>query len=270
MRHFRVAALPVIAAVILAGAGVSGAWRTKKYADWTVADAHEVMTDSPWSKRKPMPAAGRPSVTVIESASAGVVTSGAAGASASLGNGANGTSGPAMTAGPPAAPTGTNEPGGGHNTTIIPSGMGGPAPAPELHPPITIFWASAAPVRLAILKLRSGNVVPDEQERARVTAERKHYVVAVSGLPTPEGEGDARQLAAKAMLKTKAHSPVTAVEADRRRIGDAYVYFFRFSRAALPLSAEDGTVEFRMKLGTMEVAQSFKLSEMQYEGRLAL
>lgn len=271
MQFSRRTSIGFFAASLLVGGAdrPNRAWQKKKFSDWTTQDAQELMTDSPWAKQKALPAAGRPAMTVVEGAPTGMSSSAPTGASASLGNPADGNAGPGMTAGSASVASG-GEPSGGRHTAISPSGMHAQTGAPVIHPPITIFWASASPIRLAILKLRANGGQPSDEEVTRATAPRESYTVAVSGLPVPEGGVDAKALAKNASLKTKSHGSLTATESSYRRIGDSDVYFFRFSRQALPLTTGENTVEFRMKLGTMEVNQAFALGQMEYDGRLAL
>ena len=73
--------------VALAIGSPTAGWQGKKFEDWTVQDAQSVMTDSPWSKKIPMPAGGRPAMTVIEPGNNGAPPT------ASLGNPATATTG---------------------------------------------------------------------------------------------------------------------------------------------------------------------------------
>ena len=135
---------------------------------------------------------------------------------------------------------------------------------------LTVIWASATPVRLAVLKLRSGANTPTGDQIAHASAERSHYVIAVVGLPPPEGGSDPKALAQNAYLNLKGRAPAQAIDSDYRRIGNSDVYFFRFAKASLPISATDREVVFKMALGKIEVKKKFDLGEMQYQGQLAL
>lgn len=143
---------------------------------------------------------------------------------------------------------------------------GAPAPPSVL----TVIWASAIPVRLAVLKLRSGARKPTEDQIAHASSERPAYVIAVVGLPAPEGGSDPKALAQSAYLNLKGKTPRQAIESDYRRIGNSDVYFFHFARTSLPISAPDGEVEFKMTMGKIEVKRKFQLLQMQFKGRLAL
>ncbi len=255
------------AAVGMTAATVTiGPWATKDFADWTDKDARAVVTHSPWAKEMPMPINDRPAVMTIEPGS-DVASS----PSASLGNPANTTTGGNMgvaAAGNPGPaepqPGGTPLP-----TGATPSGMRASAGAPSPQPALTVIWASATPVRLAVLKLRSKGA-PSEVEVANAKKERDHYVIALIGLPAPQAGSDPKTLASGALLSVKGRPPLQAADSDYRRIGKSDVYFFRFVRASLPIAVRDRQVEFQLKFGQMEIKTKFDPNEMEYRDQLAL
>ncbi len=251
-------------ALALAVGSPTAAWQGKKFEDWTVQDAQSVMNDSPWSKKIPMPAGGRPAMTVVDQAN-----NNGAPATASLGNPGNATTGLNATSAGNATGTGSGD-GSGRNlpTSTRPSGMAPSAGAPEQPPPVTIVWASATPVRLAILRLRSGQNTPAETDIANAHKTNEFYVIAVSGLPA--SDVDAKNLWQKASLAVKGRPPEKAAESNYRKIGTSDVYFFRFRRDGFPLAASDKEVEFKVSVGSVEVKKKFALRDMQFEGNLAL
>lgn len=253
----------LLAVAALAIGGPASGWQSKKFEDWTVQDAQSVMTDSPWSKKIPMPAGGRPSMTVIEPGNNG------APATASLGNPANSTTGVNAAGAGNAGSAGAAE-GSGRNlpTNSRSSGMTPSVGAPDQAPPLTIIWASATPVRLAILKLRSGSNPPGETQTANAHKTNDFYVVAVSGLPVQDY--DPNTLAKKAYLTVKGKPQEKAAESSYRKIGTSDVYFFRFRRDSFPIAVSDKEVEFKVSVGSVEVRRKFSLRDMQYEGNLAL
>jgi hypothetical protein len=242
-------------------------WQTKNFKDWTHEDARAVMTDSPWAKRVPMPSGGRPTVTVIEPGS-----NVNAPPSASLGNPANSTTGVNMSVPSIGGSNGPAESNGTHNlpATPTPSGVVANTGAPALPSSLTIIWASATPVRLAVLKLRSGPNIPTDNDISRMSRPRQNYVIAVVGLPAPEAGSDPKALATSAYLTTRDRPALRAIDSDYKRIGNSDVYFFGFSRASLPLSEADREVEFKMAMGKIEIKKKFELADMQYKGQLAL
>lgn len=249
---------------LLAG---TGPWENKDFSNWTDKDAQAVMTESPWAKQMPMPGSARPSITVLEAGS-NVASSPAA----SLGNPANTTTGANMSNPAVGGSTGPAQAGIPRNvsTAPTPSGVASNTGAPAAPAVVTVIWASAAPIRLAVLKLRSGANKPTNEQIARACAERPSYVIAVVGLPPPEGGSDPKALAQSAFLQLKGRAPEQAVDSDYRRIGNSDVYFFHFPKTALPLSPTDHEIEFKMALGQLEIKKRFELGEMKYRGQLAL
>jgi hypothetical protein len=166
---------------------------------------------------------------------------------------------------------GPAEPNGLHTlpTTQSPSTVTANVPAPEPQT-ISIVWASARPVRLAVLKLQSGPNTPTSGEIERVSRVRDHYVIAVAGLSAPDRDTDLSALARQASLAVKGKPVVTAASCTYHRIGNADVYFFRFARISLPVTNEDRQVEFKTTFGKAEIKHKFELKSMQYEGQLAL
>jgi hypothetical protein len=155
-------------------------------------------------------------------------------------------------------------------TAPTPSGVRPSPGAPTPQPTITVIWASATPIRLAVLKLRSKSEPPSEAQVDRAKQARDRYVIAVVGLPAPPPGADPKTLASGAFLSVKGKPAVQAGESDYRRIGQEDVYFFRFTRESLPISANDRQVEFKLKFGPMNIKTRFDVNEMKYQGQLAL
>src|ERR1700761_6798571 len=134
-------------------AAVNAPWQNKDFREWTDKDAQAVMTDSPWAKQMPIPASARPAVMMIEPGS-NIVSSPAA----SLGNPSNTTTGANMSNPAIAGSNGPAEQNNNRNASNAPtpSGIAANTGAPAPPSLLTIIWASATPVRLAVLKLRLG------------------------------------------------------------------------------------------------------------------
>ncbi len=248
---------------VLFGSTVPEVWN-KDFAAWTRQDAQQIITDSPWAKERPMPIGGRPGVVYVDP------TTGASSApAASLGNPANNANGPNMSsgAGESASPPERN---GQLPTTATPSLTQGPVGAPATQPVLKIIWASALPVRLAVLKLRSGKSEPTPAQIARAEEDSPNYVIAVVGLPAPEAGSDPKALARAAFLSLRGKQPIVAIDSNYRRIGNSDVYFFRFPKNALPLTTESGEVGFKLTVAKIGLSQKFQLFGMKYQGRLAL
>jgi hypothetical protein len=260
----------ILFSTTLAGLLIAGpatvAWQ-KAFNEWDQKDAQAVMMNSPWSKQIPMPAAARPGVAVIEPGA-----NGAPPPTAGLGNPSNATTGTNMTVAGNPGSAGPADPNGLHSLPAgqTPSAVSPTAPAPEAHLALTIIWASAVPVRLAVLKLQSGPNVPTSGEIERVSKLRDNYIIAIAGLAPPDQDTDLNSLAAKASLIVKGKPAAIAASCNYRKIGNADVYFFRFPRTGLSISAEDRQVEFKARFGQAEIRHRFDLKSMQYQGQLAL
>lgn len=146
-----------------------------------------------------------------------------------------------------------------HEQVPTQSMVSGESGAPAAASPITVIWASAIPVRLAVAKMHAGqNPVPDE---AIAHAEQVHdsYVIAVVGLPAAPGRGT---------LSARGKAAMAKGPPDYRRIGSADVYFYRFAKP--PFEAHDGKAEFRFQFGSTTLKTNFDLGTMTYDGKLAL
>ena len=253
--------------VAFAATGGVVPWQTKNFRDWTDQDAQQIMRESPWAKRIPLPAGGRPAVITMEPGA-----NGAPPPSASLGNSSNSTTGTNMTVAANAGSAGGADPTGQHtlSTTQAPSGMAPSDGAPSIELPVTVIWASATPVRLAVLKLRSAGQPISEEQVTKAEAQRPNYVIAVVGLPAPDPMLDPKELAKDALLSVKGKTAEMATSSDYRKIGGSDVYFFHFSKANLPVASTDRQAEFKMRMGAAAIKAKFDLNQMQYEGQPAL
>jgi hypothetical protein len=254
----RFAFLAACSGVILAGA--TAAWQ-KDFGSWTEKDARVLVSNSPWAKEMAMPIAGRPGEIVLEQPDTGGATP-----TASLGNPANTTAN--SSAGTADGRGDSNGPRASNGK--FPSGVGPSAGAPELQPVITILWTSAAPVRLALLKLHTGATEPTSEQIANALKPRANYMIAVSGFPAPEGGSDPKSLATGAFLSIHGKPPVVATESAYRKIGNSDVYFFRFPRTSLDITPVDRQVEFRLRMGRVNIRKKFDVGSMEYQGKLAL
>jgi hypothetical protein len=241
-------------------AGATAAWQ-KDFSSWTEKDANALVSNSPWAKRMSMPISGRPDQVVLEQPEAG-----GGAPSAALGNPANTTANP--NAGTAENRNEANSPR--NNNAKSQSGVSPTPGAPEAQPVVTILWTSAVPVRLALLKLRAGATPPTSEQIANAEKPRDHYVIAVSGFPAPEAGSDPKSLASKAFLAIRGKAAVVATDSDYRKIGNSDVYFFRFPRNTMEIAPGDQQVEFRLKMGKVEIKRKFDLAGMQYKGQLAL
>lgn len=251
------------ASVALFAGTVAEVWN-EDYAAWTDKDARQILSHSPWAKELPMPIGETGDVLYYDPN-----VSASSPPTAALGNPANSTTGANMsTAG--AGDAGPAERNGPLPATRTPSLVSAPIGAPPRQPTLTVIWASALPVRLAVLKLRSGNNPPTAAQIAAVEKPWPKYVIAVVGLPAPPAGANAGTLARDASLRVHGRPPLLAIASNYRRIGDSNVYFFQFLKTDLPITMTDHDVEFRLTSGKMDIKQKFPLNAMQHDGRLAL
>jgi hypothetical protein len=245
----RVVALIFISAgTVLVGSTVAEFWNTKDVAEWTQQDTQQIVTHSPWAKQTPMPISQRPGVSYVDVDPA---VNPSSPPPAELGN----------------VPTAEN----GARTSGRTSSLGSaPVGSPEIQPHLRIVWASALPVRLAVLRLRSQPKPPTAEQLAREDKNTLNYVIAVVGLPAPDAGSDAKSLAGDAFLSVRGKPPQVAFDSDYQRIGSADVYLFRFSKAAIRLATADKEVEFRLAVGNLNLKQKFQLADMNFHGKLAL
>ncbi len=168
---------------------------------------------------------------------------------------------------------------------------------------LTIRWASAAPIQQALM--RQGASASDELKAVAASTE-KYYVITVLGLRMPrprsstvdaddpddngnnggnnngnngdDGQRRGRnrsndalrsQLLDAAQLAPKGKSSIYAADVQIVGPGGIDGVRFLFPRTN-PISANDKEVDFILDIRRIKVEEKFKLSDMQYEGKLAL
>lgn len=245
--------LPVALALF---AAENPAWKTKQIPDWTPDDAHQVLSDSPWTK------------TVTPSLSR-------AADQGQRGPGSGRRGGGGVGIGFPGGGIGRRYPGGGYPGGGYPGGGypgggsgrtddGGDRPDRVEPPKLTIRWESALPVREAELKSRD-TLAP--------TIEEGQYAIAVYGGPRRMANADSKSLADKlkgeAALKRDGKKDLkpSKVEVLQREEGPVIVYLFPRSKE---ITQPDCRVEFDAKIGRLDFSQSFFLDDMVYQGKLEL
>ncbi|HEX4231056.1 MAG TPA: hypothetical protein VHZ07_20435 [Bryobacteraceae bacterium] len=231
-------------------------WLTKDFKDWTERDASALVTDSPWARVMPLPSTDRPEQMVLEgSPDAGPQSS------AALGNNSSNSSITSANQGPE---------GGNPNRSpvLTPAALTQSTGAPAIEPTITIIWASALPVRLAELKLRTKESQPTETQIQAAMKPREHYTIVVVGLPEPDNLAQVSALAPTASIASH-RKAIPCSTSDFRKLGDRNIYIFRFPKT-VTFAPDDREVEFRVTLGRMQIRKKFELRDMTYRGKLAL
>jgi hypothetical protein len=213
-------------------------WKTKTVAEWSEADAHQVLESSPWAKVIVAGIARRRSEDELR-------------AGGQMGQ-----------------PKGVGYDGVGDKKRPVSDVIGNPL-LPGKTPPSTapnirllVRWESALPVRVAELKA---------QEPAPPVLSDDGYVIAVYGVPSSFAKGDptslGKPLKESAFLKREGKKDVSPsrVEVFELENNVAVAYLFPLSAE---LSRKDSVVEFSALIGRLQVSQHFLVEEMQFQGKL--
>lgn len=155
---------------------------------------------------------------------------------------------------------------------------------------VTLRWASALPIQQALL--RQGGMSADESKTIAEAAP-KDYVIELLGFRMPSGRrrssdvdssdssGDDRsrpdqkddalrsRLIDAAQLIPKGKSPIYAEDVQFEGPNGATEIRFLFPKTKA-ISADDKEVVFRMETQGTKLEHKFRLSDMTYQGKLAL
>jgi len=265
-------------------------WKTKDSKVWTDEEVSKILSDSPWAKAKTV----QPQQSQAARRGGGM---GRRGGFGFPGGGYPGGGGgyPGGGGGYPGG--GGGYPGGGGGGYPQGGGNTGSNSDPAQNEPmnLTIRWASAAPIQDALM--RQGASASDELKAVAASTE-KYYVITVLGLRLPrprrsstvdaddpddnsassgnrqrstnQGNDALRsQLLDAAQLAPKGKSSIYAQDIQIEGPGGIDGVRFLFPRTN-PISAGDKEVDFILEVRRIKVEEKFKLSDMQYEGKLAL
>jgi hypothetical protein len=236
------------------------AWK-KPVPEWTVDDAHQVMTDSPWVKTTRPTMEGSGQAPRRNGGRGGRRGGGIGIGGGGIGIGIPGIGGRGGGGYPGGG--GGGYPGGSRTGGNNPSGDDGRS-EPVTPPKLTLRWESALPVREAELRARDVDAP---------TVDENHYAIAVIGVPRSMIKSDTRAMEAdlkkQAVLKRddKKDFKPSSVEILQRDDGPVIVFFFSRSTE---ITASDRRVEFDAQIGRLKFAEPFYLEDMVYEGKLAL
>lgn len=274
-------------------------WKTKDSSQWDSDEINKMLSDSPWAKAKTV----QPQQS--QTARRGMGRRGGFGfpgggypGGGYPGGGYPGGGYPGGGGGYPGG--GGGYPGGGGG---YPSGGGGSNGDPSLTEPmnLTIRWESGAPIQQALM--RQGASAADEFKAASGDSQ-KYYVIEVLGLRLPAsrsqssrggvvdaddpnaGNGNANdnqnsrnvdrqndalrsQLLDAAQLAPKGKASIYAQDVQIVGPGGIDGVRFLFPRTN-PIAGNDKEVEFILNVRRIKVDEKFKLSDMQYEGKLAI
>jgi hypothetical protein len=218
-------------------------WKSKPAAQWTEEDAQQLLARSPWAKEIVATVTRRLTEDQLREA-------GQMGQPTGIGNENVDPKG----SGPKVSPN-------------VLTGRGGDDRSPRSLPQpikLKLRWESALPVRLAELK---------SHESELPTLPGDGYSIAVYGIPGGNFKGDPKQLGDPlknlAALKREGKKDVRPIRAEVfQRDNDVIVVYL------FPLSAEitknDRLLQFEAHIGRIVIAQTFDLSEMEFQGKLEL
>jgi hypothetical protein len=218
-------------------------WKTKDYTQWTSDEVAKVLTDSPWAKQ----------ISVTSEQTGGEQRRGGG-----MGRGGGGGRGGGIGlpgAGGGGYPGGGG--GGGRGGGQYPNDSGG-----GMREQIVVRWESALPVQQALLR-QGGH--PDDKS--------KYYVVSVLGLRLPSESQNTDDLrtrfldAAQLIPKSKIGISAEDIQFEGRNGSTAMRFLFP---KTFPISGNDKEIVFHFQSQGMKFDHKFKLSDMQYQGQLAL
>jgi hypothetical protein len=232
------------------------AWKDKQIAEWSEADAKQVLSDSPWVKTV--------TPTLNRSANDGPRRSSGRGQGGGIGVGGVGISLPGIGGmgrrggiGGPGA--GGGYPRGGQTGGADDRGTTSITPST-----LTLRWESALPVREAELKSR---------DTGAPTLDEDHYAIAVYGVPERMAPGisqsQANQLKKQASIKRDGKKDLkpSSVQVLQRDDGPVIVYLFPRNQE---IAKDDRRILFDVQIGRLQLAQSFYLEDMVYQGKREL
>ncbi|MGA2040039.1 MAG: hypothetical protein ABSH42_12250 [Bryobacteraceae bacterium] len=234
---------PMCAWIVLAIAGGaamaadSQPWKDKQIAEWTVEEARQVLTESPWAK----------TVTPSPDGSGRLGQSRAGMGAPGLGIGGIGLGLPGM----------GRRGGMGRGSNDAGSTDSGQMPA------LTLRWISALPMSSALLITHEPNAPSVDED---------HYAIAVYGVPSGIVHGDPDNLGAelknRAAIKREGKKDMkpSSVEVLLRDDGPVIIYLFPRTNE---ITRKD-KVEFDAEIGRLKFAQDFFPDEMIYQGKLEL
>ncbi len=216
-------------------------WKDKLIAQWTVEEARQVLTDSPWAKTAtPTPdGPGRLGQQRVGMTPGGIGIGG----------------------------VGIGLPGMGRRGGMGGAGRGsndGGSPDPGQMPTLTLRWVSALPVSSAEMIAREMNAPAVDED---------HYAIAVYGLPSRIIHGDPDNLGAelknRAAIKREGKKDMkpSSVEVLMHDEGPVILYLFPRSNE---ITRKDKLLEFNAEIGRLKLTQNFLPDEMVYQGKMEL
>jgi hypothetical protein len=260
-------------------------WKTKDSSQWTSEETNKMLSDSPWAKGKTVqPQQSQPQRGMGRRGGGfGFPGGGYPGG----GGGGGGYPG-----------GGGGYPGGGGGGGGYPSGGSSNGDGSQAGPMnLTIRWDSAMPIQQGLMRQGAGQA---DELKAATAATEKYYVISVLGLRLPQArnrsssypddqnsdstsnnnddnsprrnqnnDGLRSQLLDAAQLAPKGKSSIYPQDVQIDGPDGIDGVRFLFPRTN-PINAADKEVDFILNIRRIRVEEKFHLSDMQYEGKLAL
>lgn len=248
-------------------------WEKKKRAEWNDKEIKKLLTDSPWC-RTVSGSFKRDARGGGKGQGGGVGQGGGMNQAGGMGrNGGTMAQGGGMARGGGGGGRGGRG-GGGMGGGGSMGGMGG-GDLPST-PSFTALlrWASALPVKEALLKAKLGDEIDASAEaKESLGREENSYVIALLGLPPAVARTDPKRMQAGlksgTTLVRKGKPAIVPQEVTVHRLQNGLSIVYQFPRTD-PITLDDKEVEFISRVGPVEFKRKFKLKEMVYGGNLAL
>ena len=269
--------------LLLGSAGIRAAdfWEKKEYKQWRPKDVHKMLTKSPWAQNvslDPM-RMRRGGFENIEGGPTEDPSARRGDPDQSQGGGGGGGFGGGG-ASPPGSSVGSGgglgPSSGGPGGFSTGGGLGGRRPAARRGPPpinVTVRWASALPVKQAIIRARyKGDFEESEQDKQLLNMKDEQYVVLLSGLPSRMARGLQRstdRIKQMTALHRKKKDPIAAASVEvlpRDQFVEIFLFFPRDEAIAL----EDKDVELQTQVGPFKIKRKFRLKKMVFNDKLEL
>jgi hypothetical protein len=274
--------ISILTSVCAVALFASDVWNTKEYTQWSSEEVNKVLNDSPWAKQK--------SVTGGQNGQSQRRSSSGQGRGGGMGGGGGrgGIGFPGSGGGLGYPGSGGGYPGGGgggRNGGNYPddTSRGGGGRGQSMN--VIVRWESALPVQHALLRQRGRDT---EESKAAGTNE-KDYVIAVLGFRMPsqpdnadsdtldhDGKSDSKdndrlrsRFLDAAQLVLKGRPPISAEDVQFEGRNGSTAIRFLFPRSS-GISADDKEVTFELESRGMKLEHKFHLSDMKYQGKLAL
>jgi hypothetical protein len=117
--------------------------------------------------------------------------------------------------------------------------------------PVVVEWESAVPVRLAELKLKSGQNQPSQADVEQAQKPVDSYMIALVGVPGSPKQGEEQGMAAAATITAKNKQPIQATSVKEQAMsGGTRAIIFAFPKTQ-PITESDKSMEFQMKKGPL-------------------